>query len=281
MSSLSEGTRSTPILRIDEPLAKVYQGDSRDLVQVLERSSVSLAVTSPPYPGVPEPEGDYATFPDPKDFNKAHDILEEVWKACYDALEDSGRLVVNLYDIPTGSEGMYPNVAGTIKRCLGIGFVLRETFIWHKGASYSPPQGSWPYPKGVLSANTYEPCLVFQKPVTFSQRKKDTSDYPVEVREASKLGKEEHGWLMDPVWHIPAEREGRALGHPFTYPEELVDRFVKLYTFKGERVLDPFVGSGTTVKSAERLGRVGIGFELSDKYIEICKKRLQNVSLFG
>lgn len=280
MSSSPPTTPSTPSLVIDEPLVKVFQGDSRRMGDVVQRSSVSLCITSPPYPGVPQPEIDYVTFPDPKDFNEAHRILQEVWKACFDVLEDSGRLCVNLYDIPTGAEGMYPNVAGTIKRCLEIGFVLRETFIWHKGASYSPPQGSWPYPKGVLSANTYEPILVFQKPLQFSQRKKDTSDYPVEVREASKLDSTAHGWLMDPVWNIPAEREGRALGHPFTYPEELVDRFVKLYTFAGETVLDPFLGSGTTVKSAERLGRVGIGFELSDKYIEICKKRLSRQAMF-
>jgi DNA modification methylase len=250
------------------------------LGHVVERSSVSLAFTSPPYPGVDEPEPEYGTFPDPKDFNAAHAILAQVWKCCFDALEDTGRLVVNLYDIPTGAEGMYPNVAATIKNCLAVGFILRETFIWHKGASYSPPSGSWPYPKGVLSANTYEPLLVFQKPLQFSQRKKDTTDYPIDIREASKLGKEEHGWLMDPVWKISAEREGRKLGHPFTFPEELAERFIKLYTFKGERVLDPFLGSGTTVKAAEKLGREGIGFELSDKYISICKKRLQNQALF-
>ena len=271
---------SPPILRIDEPRIKIWQGDARNAGQVIERSSVSLVVTSPPYPGVPQPEPDYVTFPDPKDFNAAHDILEQVWKACYDLLEDLGRLVVNLYDIPTGEAGMYPNVAGTIKRCLGIGFVLRETYIWHKGASYSPPQGSWPYPKGLLSGNTYEPCLVFQKPLQFSQRRKDPSDYSKEVRDASILGPTEHGWLMDPVWRISAEREGRKLGHPFTYPSELVERFIKLYTFTGDVVFDPFLGSGTTAITADRLGRLGYGTEMADKYIEICKSRFTQGSLF-
>lgn len=248
---------------------------------ILPRSKTALIVTSPPYPGVDQPEPDYATFVDPKDFNASHDFLAQVWRVCYNLLEDLGRLVVNIYDIPSGAAGMYPNVAAVIKRCLEIGFVLREEFIWAKGASYSPPSGSFPMPKGVLAANTFEMVLVFQKPLQFSQRRVDPSKIHPEVQAASKLGSDAHGWLMDPVWHISAEREGRKLGHPFTYPEELVERLVKLYTYTNEWVVDPFVGSGTTVIVAEKLGRIGYGFELSDKYVEICKKRLAKQSLFG
>lgn len=269
-----------PQVVVDEDRATIYHGNCLNALQVEKRSSVSLIVTSPPYPGVDQPEPDYVTFPDPKDFNKAHDYLESVWRVCYDLLEDLGRLAINLYDIPTGAEGMYPNVAATIKRCLGIGFVLRETIIWDKGAGYSPPSGSWPYPKGLLTGNTYEPVLIFQKPLQFSQRRKDPSDYPKEIRDKSILGPVEHEWLMNPIWKISADREGRKLGHPFTFSTELVERLVKLYTFYGDTVLDPFVGSGTTVKVASTLGRNGIGFELSEKYIKICKDRLAQGSLF-
>lgn len=280
--SSSEGIILTdPSLRIDDPMVQIWEGDCRTIGRVIPRSSVSLIVTSPPYPGVDQPEPDYVTFPNPKQFNEAHDILEQVWKECYDALEDLGRLVVNLYDIPSGADlGMYPNVAGTIKRCLNIGFVLRETFIWDKGAGYSPPSGSWPYPKGVLSANTYEPCLVFQKPLQFSQRRKDPSDYPAEIREASKLGPREHEWLMNSIWKIPADRESRKFGHPFTFPEELVERFIRLYTFVGDTVLDPFMGSGTTALIAKKLNRPSIGFELSKKYLQIMHKRFSQAALF-
>lgn len=276
----SSPTFDPPVLRIDHERAKIYHGDCRAMGQVIPRSSVSLIVTSCPYPGVPQPEPDYVTFPDPKDFVASHNILEQVWKECFDALEDLGRLCINLYDIPTGAEGMFPNVAATTVRCLRLGFKLRETYIWEKGAGYSPPSGSWPYPKGVLSGNTYEPILVFQKPLQFSQRRKDPGDYPKEIREASILGSTEHAWLMDPCWHIPADRTGRSLGHPFTFPEELVERFIKLYSFAGDSVLDPFVGSGTTVRVASNLGRSGIGFELSEKYIGICERRFAQTSLF-
>lgn len=265
---------------IEEPLAQIYQGNSLLMQNVMPRSKTSLIVTSPPYPGVAQPEEDYATFPDPKEFNASHDFLGKIWRVCWDLLEDLGHLCINIYDIPAGAGGMYPNVAGVVKRCLDIGFVLREEFIWAKGASYSPPSGSWPLPKGVLAANTWEMVLVFQKPLQFSQRRVDPSKIHPDIRKKSELPKEAHDWLMDPVWRISAEREARKLGHPFTYPMELAERLIILYTFVNELVVDPFVGSGTTVLAAQKLGRQGVGFELSDKYIAIARKRLAQGSMF-
>lgn len=268
-------------LIVDEERKKAYQGSCLDALDVIERSRVSLIVTSPPYPGVAKPEDAYATFPDPKDFNASHDFLGLVWQTCFDLLEDLGRLVVNIYDVPNGEHGMYPNVAAVTKRALAAGFVQREVYIWHKSSSYSPPSGSWPYPKGVLSANTYEPCLVFQKPLMFQQRRKNPSDYPADIKEASILGPEEHAWLMDPIWKIAVDHEGRKLGHPFTYPEELVRRFVRLYSFVGDTVFDPFLGSGTTIAVAAKEGRLGIGTELSDEYADQIRRRFVQNSLFG
>lgn len=282
MSSFSIDTNRDGDLKlvIEQENRRIYHGNALLIGSVQPRSSVSLCFTSPPYPGVPQPEEDYGTFQDPMEFDRAHEALQEVWKVCYDVLEDLGRLCVNIYDIPTGEGGMYPNVAGVIKRCLEIGFVLREEFVWHKSASYSPPSGSWPYPKGVLSANTFEMILVFQKPLQFSQRRKDPSDYPKDIRDASELGPTEHAWLMDNIWTIPVEKEGRKLGHPFTFPSELPERFIRLYTFAGDSVFDPFLGSGTTVLAASKLGRMGIGTEISDKYIDICNTRTAQTSLF-
>lgn len=270
-------------LAVDQELVKIVQGSCLDAAQVVPQSSIGLVLTSPPYPGVDQPEDEYATFPDPKDWKASHDFLEEVWRMCFHLLEDTGWMAVNLYDIPTGETGMVPNVSETIRRCLGIGFVLRETYIWHKGMSYTPPKGSWPYPKGLLSANTYEPILIFQKPLQFKQRKrKGPSDYTEEQRARSALTSTERGWLMDPVWKITADREARALGHPFTYPVSLCERVIRLYSFAGDRVFDPFVGSGTTCEAARMHGRIGIGFELSDKYIQICKDRFTRQTLdFG
>lgn len=282
ISGLTASSASDPLkLAVDEEKAKIYQGNCLVAPTVITRGKVALIVTSPPYPGVNQPEAEYVTFPDPLDFNASHDFLQEVWAVCYDLLEDLGRLVVNIYDIPTGTGGMIPNVPAVIKRCLEVGFVLREEYVWDKMAGYSPPSGSWPFPKGVLSANTFELVLVFQKPLAFSQRRVDPSSIPEKTKKLSELGPVEHEWLMNSVWRISADRSGRSLGHPFTFPEDLIERLIKLYTFVGETVLDPFVGSGTTVLVAEKLDRLGIGFELSEKYINICKGRFGQRGLFG
>lgn len=273
-------TRLNPRLAVDEENLKIWQANCIDAPALIERSTVDLVFTSPPYPGVPQPEQDYATHSDPLAFNEFHDFLRNVWGVCKILLADQGRLIVNIYDIPTGAEtGMFPNVARVTRDCLNLGFVLREDFIWHKGISYSPPTGSFPLPKGVLGANTYEHCLVFQKLLEFKQRRKDPKDYPADIREKSKLGSVEHGWLMDPVWKIKADSETRKLGHPFPFPRELPERFIRLYTMWGDKVFDPFVGGGTTALAAQKLGRVGLGTELSDKYIKLLDKRTAQGSL--
>src|SRR5688500_6081200 len=99
---MTSSETSSPILRVDEGRIKIWQRDACDAGRVIIRPSTAPVVTAPPYPAVAQPEPDYVTFPDPKDFNAAPDILEQVWKVCFDLLEDLGRLVVNLYDIPTG-----------------------------------------------------------------------------------------------------------------------------------------------------------------------------------
>lgn len=259
---------------------KAYHANCLDAPEVIERSSVSLIVTSPPYPGVEQPTDNYVTFLDPMEVSKSHVFLAEVWKMCYDLLADEGRLAINIYDIPRGPEGMIPNVGITEDICLRIGFVKREDYIWHKGASYRPPSGSWPLPKGVLSGNTYEHILVFQKPLQFSARRIDPSDYPDNIKEASKLDSEAGTWLSDPVWKIKADSEARKLGHPFPFPVDLPERLIKLYTMATDTVFDPFGGAGTTGIAAQKLGRHGIITELSKDFLELIDTRTAQRGLF-
>jgi site-specific DNA-methyltransferase (adenine-specific) len=232
-----------------------------------------LVVTSPPYPGVEQPTDDYVTFIDPDAFEECHRFLDSVWASCFHILNDLGRLVVNIYDIPRGEEGMLPNVARVISGCMVIGYVFREDYIWHKGASYRPPKGSWPLPKGVMSGNTYEHCLVFQKPLKFSQRRIDPASYPEEAKKKAVLDAQASKWLADPVWQMPADREARKLGHPFPFPPELPERFIKLYSMPTDIVFDPFGGAGTTGIVAHRLERHGVITELSRNFIDMIDLR--------
>lgn len=259
---------------------KSYHGNCLYMGSIFEKSSVDLIVTSPPYPGVEQPTDDYVTFDDPENFRSCHQFLADVWMNCFEILADLGRLCVNIYDIPKGEDGMFCNVTQTILNCQKIGFVVREDFIWDKGASYRPPSGSWPLPKGVLTGNTYEHILVLQKPLQFSRRRKNPADYPEEIRELSKLGPEAAEWINNPVWKIKADREARKLGHPFPFPPELPERLIKLYTMVGDTVFDPFGGAGTTGIVAQRLGRHGIVTELSKNFLDLIDKRTAQQGLF-
>lgn len=259
---------------------RAYWANCLSADQIIERSSVSLIVTSPPYPGVEQPTNNYVTFIDPSDIEESHRFLYKVWKMCFGLLADEGRMAINIYDIPRGPEGMVPNVAITTDICLNFGFVLREDYIWHKGAAYRPPSGSWPLPKGVLSGNTYEHILVFQKPLKFSQRRIDPGDYPENIKEASKLDKQAGDWLSDPIWKIKADREARKLGHPFPFPPELPERLIKLYTMVGDTVFDPFGGAGTTGIVAQKLERHGIITELSKDFLDLIDTRTAQGSMF-
>lgn len=268
----------------DDPNAfgsfKSYHANCLDADQVIEKSTLALTVTSPPYPGVEQPTDDYITFPDPESFRDCHEFLAEVWRVVFNLTADEGRLAVNIYDIPKGPSGMYCNVTQTILNCQKIGWVVREQFIWDKAAAYRAPSGSWPYPKGVLTANTYEPIILFQKPLQFSQRRIDPKDYPENIREASKLGKREGEWLNNPIWKVPADRIARKLGHPFPFPEEIPERLIRLYTMVGDTVFDPFGGAGTTGIVAQKLDRNGIVTELSRPFLDMIDKRTAQGALF-
>jgi modification methylase len=265
---------------------KAYWCSCLDAPRVIEPSSVALGITSPPYPGVDQPsDGDgtfnYVTFLDPKDFDQSHLFLDDVWRMMYGLLADLGRLCINIYDIPRGEAGMLPNVARVTSACLKMGFVKREEFIWRKGASHSPPVGSFPLPKGVLSGNTWESILVFQKPLKYQRRRIDPSSYPEHVKKASMLDGAAQKWLMDNVWDIPADRTARKLGHPFPFPEEIPERLIKLYSMATDIVFDPFGGAGTTAVVAQRLGRHGVMTELSRKYVdEMISARTAQQGLF-
>jgi hypothetical protein len=150
-----------------------------------------------------------------------------------------------------------------------LGFDFMGAIIWQKKTTMNttggaPIMGSYPYPPNGLVEIDYEFILIFKKPGPAKKVAKD-------IKEASKLTKEEWKAYFSGHWHFGGARQ---LGHEAMFPEELPRRLIRMFTFVGDTVLDPFLGSGTTVKTALDLGRNGLGYEINEKFSEIIREKV-------
>ena len=145
---------------------------------------------------------------------------------------------------------------------------MRGEIIWvkGKGASGSCAWGSWMSATNPTLRDLHEYVLVFSK-----QR------YDRPTKGSSTIDKQEFMDATTSVWHIPAE-SARRVGHPAPFPISLVERLVKLYTFEGDCVLDPFMGSGSTAIAATKCSRRFVGYEINTEYIELCNQRLSSLN---
>ncbi len=235
--------------------------------------SVQLVVTSPPYWQL-------------KDYGGAeqigfHDSYEEyvnnlnlVWNECYRVLELGCRLCVNIGDqfarsVYYGRYKVIPIRAEIIRFCETIGFDYMGAVIWQKVTTTNTSggatvMGSYPYPRNGVMKLDYEFILIF---------KKLGKGPPVspEVKEASELTNQEWNTYFTGHWNFRGERQR---GHLAMFPEELPRRLIKMFTFVGETVLDPFLGSGTTSLAARNLGRNSLGFEVNPDYEPLIREKV-------
>ena len=145
-------------------------------------------------------------------------------------------------------------------------------FIWDKRKfARISSFGSYPYPPNIFSSYPYEWIIVFSKE---GERQKVAK----EIKEKSKISKEEwKNWAVNSIWEFPPAK-ATLEKHPAPFPDELPKRLIKLFSFYGDIILDPFMGTGTTLKVARELGRSGIGYEINEEYISLAKRKIINTS---
>ena len=255
-----------------ENWARIIIGDSRDMVEI-EDCSVDLVVTSPPYWHIK----DYGVKGQIGYGQTLHEYLMDlykVWRECYRVLKPGRRLVINIGDqfarsVIYGRYKIIPLHAEVIAQCEEIGYDYMGSIIWQKKTTMNTTgganvMGSYPYPPNGMIEIDYEFILVFKKPGKSSAVSKD-------VKEKSKLSKDEWKEYFCGHWRFGGARQ---IGHEAMFPEELPKRIIKMYSFIGDVVLDPFLGSGTTVKVALQLNRNAIGYEINKEFVEIIREKL-------
>jgi len=251
---------------------KIIIGDARDMKEVKD-GSVHLIITSPPYWQLK----DYGSNQQ-IGFNDSYEDyinnLNLVWRECFRVLQDGCRLCINVGDqfarsVYYGRYKIIPIRTEIIKFCEMIGFDYMGAIIWQKQTTMNTTggatvMGSFPYPRNGILKIDYEFILIFKKPGNPPKVSKD-------IKEKSKLSKEEWSEYFSGHWNFNGERQTK---HLAMFPEELPRRLIKMFSFIGDTVLDPFLGSGTTTLAAKNLGRNSIGYEINKKFLPIIKEKI-------
>ena len=268
-------------LRFGKTAQRIYAADSRQMAQLAD-DSVHLMVTSPPYFDAKM----YAAESHPADLGNIHDLetwlaeIGKVWAEVYRVLQPGRKAFINIMNLPVRDNGTFRtlNLVGkTIDLCERIGFIFKREIVWHKTNSVRAHFGTYPYPGGILINYAHEFILEFEKPTPKGYRK--YAHLTPEQREASRLDK--NFWLRlkkSDVWLIKPEKSGAGRTHVAPFPYELPYRLIRAYSFVGETVLDPFLGSGTTLLAARDLSRNGVGYELHPEIAAQAAERLSQSS---
>lgn len=261
---------------------KIILADCSNMKEI-SNNSIHLMVTSPPYFNAPF---DYKGFFG--SYNKFLNLMKKFASETFRVLDEGRIAVVNCDDMLVDGE-KFPIVTDITKIFMDAGFRYRDKIIWRKPEGYiriSRRSGvilQHPYPMYYYPDNLQESILIFQK------GKFKYSKISKEIKEISKIDVREfqnNKWFLtvwDMVNRLPFKNIETNLDYPAAFPDELPYRIIKLFSYKGETVLDPFLGSGTTMKMAILLGRNSIGYEIDEKLRELIEKNInpnQNRSLF-
>lgn len=256
---------------------KLFHGDARTL-DFISDNSVHLVLTSPPYFNLKEYRRGQNQLGIIEDYQAFVDELEKVWKECYRVLVPGGRIVCVVGDVclsrkKYGRHVVMPLHSDIAVSCRKIGFDNLNPILWHKisNASYEANTNSSflgkPYEPNAIIKNDLEYILMERKPGGYRK--------PTELqRSASMIEKEDFQNWFTQIWELPGASTKN--GHPAPFPLELASRLVKMFSFVGDTVLDPFCGSGTTMIAAINSQRNSIGVETEVFYCNHILNRIDN-----
>jgi len=273
---------------------KIFFKDARKMTE-LPDNSVNLIITSPPYFNIKDYSKDgrqekqiskklKGQIGDINNYKKYISEMLKIWQECERVLRPNGKLIINtplmpmikknfnthfnrhIFDINSDIEN---SILSNSKEIFLLDIYIRN----RKNSTKKLMFGSYPYPRNFYAQNTIEYITVYVKDG------KSENGLPEKIKEQSKLSQKEWVEYTKQIWDIPIPNKGDlAFGdHSAIMPEEIVKRCVKLFTYVDDIVLDPFAGSGTTLKVAKELKRNYIGYELSKEYEKIINKKLDSV----
>jgi len=236
---------------------RIILGSSENMEEIPD-NSLHLMVTSPPYNVTKEYDEDLS-------LSEYLQFLKDVFTETYRVLVNGGRACINVANL--GRKPYIPLSDHISQMMIEIGFLMRGEIIWHKGAGagVSMAWGSWQSASNPVLRDTHEYILIFSKG-SFTRKKPKGKQ--------NTIARDDFMEWTKSVWTINPE-SAKKVGHPAPFPVELPYRLIQLYTFGGDIVLDPFMGSGSTALAASRANRIFVGYETDPIYVHLAVERLE------
>jgi DNA modification methylase len=258
---------------------RLYESDAREM-DFLRPDSVQLVLTSPPYWTLKTYRDHKDQLGHVSDYDSFLDSLDAIWQRCFDALTPGGRLIIVVGDVclsrrkNNGRHTVVPLHASIQERCRTIGFDNLSPIIWHKisNAQYEVAGNG-----GGFLGKPYEPNAVIKNDIEFILMQRKPGGYrspSPATRVLSVISEAEHRLWFQQIWSGVTGASTKK--HPAPYPIELAERLVRMFSFVGDTVLDPFLGSGTTTVAASMAGRNSIGVEVDPEYFDLASNRIHN-----
>ena len=262
----TDATVATP-----SDLDVIHAHDARDMAKVAS-NSVALVVTSPPYFAGKAYEEELGVDGVPADYFEYLELLHDVFAECKRVLEPGGRIAVNVANL---GRRPYRSLSGDITQILqDLGLLLRGEVVWWKGraAGGSCAWGTFQRPSNPVLRDITERVVIASKG-RFDRALTPTKRAEAGLPSTATISRDEFMEATTDLWEIGPESATR-VGHPAPFPVELPRRLIELYTYEGDLVLDPFMGSGSSAVAAVRTGRHYVGFDTDSDYIEIAERRV-------